>query len=521
MNRMKHLSVTLVIGLLFSIFSCMNATKEEKDDTPSDSLTAHQKARVLRAKGASADEYMPLQLQAVQEVYNGTSTDDPVEVLSQMGYFYRRNGDYINAVKYMQEASDYIAQHPEYHNTHVEAELLGNLANLYAQLDMHQEAIAANSKAIELCGSQGRLLPDLYIMRAGMYASTGDFDSVMYYHNRAVLSGESLPEDSFYTSKANTVNAYRQMLAISCVEYHEQFPDSLDSALKTLEAIDTHNNGMETARFLLGYGYILKGDTKRGIPLMESAVKEFEQQQWGEGIHWAYRIMIKVYSDLKMSEKASRLYPLYNHLDDSIKSVKRTNAAIAADIRYNATRKQEHINQLNTQLSMARQRMILLWIIVVLSLIIISGITWYVVDRCKKNRRKRMHLNMRIAELISSQRQLSSRLNTLMDEINSGAIENAKGVLSPSLLKTDEAGKFRRTFETLYPNITTKLREIAPNLTQNDELLCMLVYLKQTPEEISKCLGITRMSVNSARYRVRSKLGLSKETDFDEYIQSL
>ena len=128
---------------------------------------------------------------------------------------------------------------------------------------------------------------------------------------------------------------------------------------------------------------------------------------------------------------------------------------------------------------------------------------------------------MRIAELLSSQRQLNSRIDSLMNEINSGTIETAKGVISPSLLKTDEAGKFRRTFEALYPHVMVKLHEKAANLTPNDELLCMLIYLKQTPEEISKCLGITRLSVNSARYRIRTKLNLPKEVDLDQFIRSL
>lgn len=518
---MELKSIIFAIVTLLSITSCQNGVSENIA-TDSDSLTNHQKARKLRLQGASTDEYMPLQLKAVEELRNGTSIDDPVDVLSQTGYFYRRNGDYINAVKYMQEAQDYIEKNPDYNNPKVVSKLLGNLANLYIQLDMYPEAIAANSKAIEISRESGsHLLPDLYIMRAEMFGTTGQSDSLIYYNERAIAVGDSLPEMMYATSKEDIVNEFRQHLAFAYIEHHSEFPDSLDFAIKTLETSNLQRYGMETAKFLLGYGYILKGDKSKGMPFMEEGLREFEQQQWGEGIHWAYKIMIEVYSRLKMADKAAELYPLYNHLDDSIKSVKKANAAIAADIRYNATLKQQSIDRLNMQLSMARQRMIMMWIIIALSVIIVVGITWYVVDRCKKNRRKRMHLNLRIAELVSSQRQLNSRIESLMNEINSGTIETAKGVISPSLLKNDETGKFRRTFETLYPHIMIKLHEKASNLTPNDEILCMLIYLKQTPEEISKCLGITRMSVNSARYRIRSKLNLPKELELDQYIQSL
>ena len=49
----------------------------------------------------------------------------------------------------------------------------------------------------------------------------------------------------------------------------------------------------------------------------------------------------------------------------------------------------------------------------------------------------------------------------------------------------------------------------------------MLIYLHQSNEEIAQCLGITRMSVNSARYLIRKKLGLDKNVDLNAYIRSI
>ena len=49
----------------------------------------------------------------------------------------------------------------------------------------------------------------------------------------------------------------------------------------------------------------------------------------------------------------------------------------------------------------------------------------------------------------------------------------------------------------------------------------MLIYMKQSNEEIALCLGITRMSVNTARYRIRTRLGLPKDVDLDEFIASI
>lgn len=62
------------------------------------------------------------------------------------------------------------------------------------------------------------------------------------------------------------------------------------------------------------------------------------------------------------------------------------------------------------------------------------------------------------------------------------------------------------------------LKQDYPRLTPNDELLCMLLYLKHTTEEISIYLGISKASVNSARYRLRTKFMLPKDIELDTFI---
>ena len=54
--------------------------------------------------------------------------------------------------------------------------------------------------------------------------------------------------------------------------------------------------------------------------------------------------------------------------------------------------------------------------------------------------------------------------------------------------------KFRKSFAALYPRFLLGLRHDYPSLTPNDELVCMLIYLKQSTDEISQL-------ILSAKYR--------------------
>lgn len=81
-------------------------------------------------------------------------------------------------------------------------------------------------------------------------------------------------------------------------------------------------------------------------------------------------------------------------------------------------------------------------------------------------------------------------------------------------------GPFRRTFLAVYPRFVDDLRRDYPSLTDTDMVFCMLIFLQHSTQEISASLNISRASVNSARYWLRSKLRLAKEESLDKFLQS-
>ncbi len=99
-------------------------------------------------------------------------------------------------------------------------------------------------------------------------------------------------------------------------------------------------------------------------------------------------------------------------------------------------------------------------------------------------------------------------------------MEQVKRILNPSALTGEAEQDFRRAFASLHPHFLTELRAEFPELTANDELVCMLIYLGMNTDEISLSLGISRPSTNSARYRIRKKLSLPRESDLDSFLRS-
>ena len=91
--------------------------------------------------------------------------------------------------------------------------------------------------------------------------------------------------------------------------------------------------------------------------------------------------------------------------------------------------------------------------------------------------------------------------------------------LTPFILKKDGEIRFRQCFELLYPHFLYRLRERIPAITRREELLSMLIVLKQNNKEIAELLSIAPRSVLMLRHRFRQKLGLSSEYSLENFIE--
>ena len=92
-------------------------------------------------------------------------------------------------------------------------------------------------------------------------------------------------------------------------------------------------------------------------------------------------------------------------------------------------------------------------------------------------------------------------------------------LLTPLILEKEHEAEFKRSFATAYPHFLPELRRDYPDLTPSLELICMLIFLHRSTDEIALAIGISRDSVHKSRYRIRRTLGLGREDDLDSFIQ--
>lgn len=494
--------------------------------------TNHDLAFRLASENKPFEVYMPVQLRAVGELRSGRPQKDAVDILAQTGQMYMRHGDYMEALEFLQEASDSLKRRDAAGVAPLRSSirLHGNIAGLYFRLGMYEEALEENALALALSrrldNADG---PDLWRMRGeifrGMLDENGAIaaaDSALRCYDMALEVIASLPDrekDAVYRAKANTSRAD---LFIS---YPRLYADSIQQTIGFLEsALPANYPNRLSQMALLGRGYVLSGLAAKGLPLLEEALADFRSKDDKESADWTLDLLAQSYAQAGHAEKLAGIYSEEKAYRDSLFNSKKINAVLSADFRYRLREKQKEAAALRQKNDQSRRIIIYEAVALAAGLIVGAVLMFFAIAYRRKMMAEKRAQKSTIDKILAHQQILNSTIETLNERIerekDTNVVAKVLESLDPALLSGDDENEFRRAFASLHPQFLPKLRADFPTITTNDELLCMLIYLDVPASDMAATLGISRPSLNSARYRIRKKLNLDKEADLDLFLQS-
>lgn len=498
--------------------------------SPPDTMSANDRAFDMMQAGKSYEEYMPVQMEAVAQLRSGHPRSDGIRILSQTGHFLMRHGDYIDALEYLQEASDSVQNRVR--EDRIDASMIrvhNNLASLFDRFGLFDYALEKNAMAIEVSSRcNDAYAVDLWRMRGAIYA-----DFMKDAENKKELSDSVLHCLAMAYRLIPKMDAdVRDKYLAQCdfdkaalfVEHSGLFPDSLGAAVDLLQSADGYKKIENSKRMLLGRAYVLSGRHKEGIELMEQSLGEYRRQDWKEGVEWGLRLLAMSYAQAGRGDRLVEIYPEVEVAEIDMMNQAKINSFIGADFKYRLREKQRQVDALREKNEKSEAIIILGAVILLVGLIAGGFLATTYIKLKSRSRREREAHKKEISDILSKQVMLNGRIEQLNEQLlmkeNDDVIDKVIGQLNPSLLSGEDEMKFRRAFVSLHPQFLKKLRRDYPSLTPGDELLCMLIYLKIPAIDMAASLGISRPSLNSARYRLRKRLNLDKDTDLDAFVQS-
>lgn len=99
--------------------------------------------------------------------------------------------------------------------------------------------------------------------------------------------------------------------------------------------------------------------------------------------------------------------------------------------------------------------------------------------------------------------------------------ELKKVVRSISISNDRNWEEFEARFVDVNQSFYNSLQEQFPKLSQRDLKLCALIKLNFSSKEMAKLLGISVESAHTSRYRLRKKLGLTRNVNLTEFIANI
>ena len=85
----------------------------------------------------------------------------------------------------------------------------------------------------------------------------------------------------------------------------------------------------------------------------------------------------------------------------------------------------------------------------------------------------------------------------------------------------DTWNEFEMRFKEIHEDFYTQLGQLFPNLTPNELRLCAFLKLNLSTKEISSITYQSPESIKTARYRLRKKLNLDRDSNLTSFLHSL
>lgn len=357
----------------------------------------------------------------------------------------------------------------------------------YYSMGLHEQAIKSFNKALEFARKinnakeRERRIYTVYDWKRSSFEFLGMMDSV-------------------YSNERKCMKSPMPMLFITIADRHfkNQRIDSaeyyIDMANKTLL---TKKNPLEgKANVLRAYGRLCieKKEYSKALSYLLSSLKITKDAHLKKRDLESYKLIANAYAKLNNLEKENEYLLKYSKLNDSLH---REEEAVVSGVV------EQMLNNNNNNMEDLRKKNYNLYYIII-GLILINCIIIYFINNSFKNQQKQKDalINQQVRESLELKKKLENSDKELIQLVISS---------DPSFMC-----RFKELYTDFYDNLTSKYS----NLSSKDIKLCALIKLNLSNKQIAEYNHVSLRTVESSKYRLRKKLELSEDIDFNKWVMS-
>lgn len=463
-------------------------------------------------------------------------------------------GNYHEAIDYILKSLKYWEKTKDMANIWNCNELIGNI---YLKIGQYNNALKYHRKALNI-----RMQKILYNIDKGMrnwhmadtinnlglaysYNNIGEtflkmriYDSAYYYAIKSLRikqSGKSTAtENDIANSQLNLGNILGSL-------------KKYDSAIMLInEAADKYkqlNNKSSLAEAIMGLGYIYseKGDLLKAGEHFRKALGISISVGDMDNRKIALKHLSEVYSEMGNFQDALAYFRMYTKVKDSILNKDNLSRIEELQIEYQLDKKNHQI-QTQEKLIAQKEHNLLLVILIggLIAVILIIVILFVFITRRNKVKllqkqaeNLRQELELKNKELVCNVRSIYVKnqvINKVARKLSRDVAKNnadntmaINSVIHELKNNLDDTGwkEFETRFSQVHQSFYQNLHDKFPQLTDNDRKLAAMLKLGLSSKEIASITMTRPESVDTARSRLRKKMGLSSDVGLGEFLNEV
>ena len=436
-------------------------------------------------------------------------------VTAMLGSLYKRNGHISKALQLFRQSKEEAQER----NDH-----LGILNSLHAMVDLflywdvpeYANQYASEAVQVEqgMAEDNPMVSAQAYVDKGRALLQLGETDSVSFYAEKARELCGTLPYNSGMVDVDLLYGTYLS----------EVGGDSLHYGILCLQRVTQQATPANRAKAYqqLAQIYLSAGENAMAETMLDSMYTLLNQGESPVYIPIDYKPVIEYYQSEGKQRKVEQYTRMMLQEQQALKE-RRLNYNLVEAIAEQQNQQQRQELEI-ARLGQANQR---LWFLLyaVLSVIALSVVVALFFHQRKKHRLQMKLADDKFAQLVEKLNQQNSEKEMIAQEIcdllNDKDKRQELETITPSMLQKDGESKFRQCFELLYPLFLHRLREKVPTITRREELLSMLIVLKQDNKEIAELLAIAPRSVLMLRHRFRQKIGMTTDNSLEIFIEEI
>ena len=455
-------------------------------------------------------------VEAIHQAQLSDNTSGKQWVTAMLGAIYKKDGDLNKALDlFLQSEEEAKARKDDLGvlnslNSLVDLFLYWNIpeyADLYATEAVKQETDMRIKNPV--------VSGQTYINKGRALHQLGKMDSILFYTDQAKMICRSLP----YNSGMVDVNL------LEGIYMTEKGGISLEPGIQQLQNVIREGTATNRAKAYhqLAQTYLKMNQTKKAGIMLDSLHTFLKQNDSPVSVlHIDYKPILDHYIKMDNREMVDQYVQMILKEQKGLKENRINTELVGAIVDFQTEETLKEIEIL--QLKETNKRLWLMNYLAIAVIVIILAVVFILYEK-RKHHQQMKKADEKVEYLVEKLNESNIEKDKMAQEIEDFLKDTDKRqeleTLTPHILKESGETKFRQCFELLYPLFLHRLRDKVPSVTRREEVLSMLIVLKQDNKKIAEYLAIAPRSVLMLRHRFRQKIGMDTEYSLENFIDDL